>query len=149
MIVYKTVDLFSQTDGMKIGTKKIVDHQICDFTGHIIDRYSNPNTYEINYNDNDPCFGDGHGEGWLYKWNDAHQKDDDERIDAYDLFSQGEYIFETEEGGIEVFAELIKTAKKEKFEILSLDQLLRWSRARMLEKVITMGIYTIEQFSCE
>jgi hypothetical protein len=149
MIVYKTVDLFSQTDGKKMGSKKIVDHQICDFTGHVIDKYSNPNTYEINYNDNDPCFGDGYGEDWLYKWNDEHQNGFDERIDAYDLFGQGSYIFETQEGGVEVFADLLKAAKEEKLEIYGLDQLLRWSRARMLKKVITMGIYTIEQFSCE
>ena len=150
MVVYKTVDLFSQKTGEKIGTQKIFDFRICDFTGEKIDQYENPNTYGVNYQDNDPCFGDGDGERWLYPWN--HEDDEEEKedltsyADPYNLFNQSEYIFKTFSPGYEVFDELLKTAKKNKMKIISLDHLLRWSRGKMLEKVITEGTYKIDQF---
>jgi hypothetical protein len=139
MVVYKVVDEFSNTTGKKIGSKKVFDFFICDFTGEKIDEYSNPNTYDINYLSKDPCFGDGIGEEWLSKWN--------EDIDAYDLFSHRSYIFTISQDGAEIFGEMVKKALSEmKGEIYSLDELLRWSRGNMLEKVLKKGTYKIEQF---
>ena len=153
MIVYKAVDYFSQKTGEKLGSKKEFDFQICDFTGEKIGEYENPNSYIVNYNDNDPCFGDGEGEEWLFNY--KAPKDDEgynENPYLYDLFAQSDYVFKEKDGegkGFEVFGDLIKAARKAKLEIYSLDHLLRWSRGKMLEKVITEGTYTIDQFSRE
>jgi len=76
MIVFKEVDQYDRNTGKKIGSKKVFDFQICDFTGERIKEYSNPNIYIIDYNDNDPCAGDGEGERWLYEW---EKKENDER----------------------------------------------------------------------
>jgi len=139
MIIYKTIDEFSRETGKKIGSRKVFDFNICDFTGEKIDQYSNPNTYDINYQSNDPCFWDGEGEMWLYKL--------DENIDAYELFGTNNYIFSTHPNtGEEIFQLMIKKALKELKKIYSLDQLLRWSRGQMLEKVLKNGTYKIEQF---
>ena len=48
--------------------------------------------------------------------------------------------------GYEVFGEMVKLAMEELDEIYSLDHLLRWSRGRMLEKIIKSGQYKLEQF---
>jgi hypothetical protein len=53
-----------------------------------------------------------------------------------------------EDGYTEVFSQLLEEAKHEKLEIYSLDHLLRWSRGRMLERVIKSGKYKIQDF-CE
>lgn len=50
------------------------------------------------------------------------------------------------EDGTESFSLLLDEAKKEGFEIISLDHLLRWSRGRMLEKLIKEGKYKPEDF---
>ena len=146
MIVYKKIDFFSQKTGEKLGTKKQADFHICDFTGEKIEEDENPNTYRVDYNDNDPCFGDGDGESWLYN---SENSDDDaleDRANPYDLFSQSEYIFKERERGFDVFGELLKAVKKAKLKVYGLDQILRWSRATMLERVIKEGKYKIEDF---
>lgn len=133
MIIYKVIDEFSRETGKKIGQRKVEDYRICDFSGKRMDQfYGYPISYTIDYNDVDPCFGDQEAERWLYEWNENA----DVYVDAYELFSQPEYNFGTNDDGTEVFTELLATAKKEKFEIVSLDHLLRWSRGRMLEKLI-------------
>src|SRR3972149_7033533 len=104
MIVYKIVDEFSRETGKKLGTRRVFDHQICDFTGEKITEHQNPNTYNLDFQDNDPCFGDSKGEKWLYEW--------DKEIDAYQLFGCNQYIFKTNNGN-EVFSEMIKCAQKE------------------------------------
>jgi len=148
MIVYKAVDFFSQKTGEKLGTKKEYDFSICDFTGEKISEHENPNTYKVDYNDNDPCFGDGEGEKWLYKLGIDGDDDEDynEGSDPYNLFGQSDYIFKNVDRGIEVFGELLKAAQKAKLEIYSLDHLLRWSRGKMLEKVIKEGKYALQDF---
>ena len=151
MIVYKKVDFFSQKTGEKLGTKKQADFHICDFTGERIGEHENPNTYQVDYRDNDPCFGDSEGEEWLYKLKFKVFElgiDGNDEEDYNNLFNQSEYVFK-EVGGIEVFGELLKAAKKAKIEICSLDHLLRWSRGKMLEKVIKDGTYTLDDFSAE
>ena len=146
MIVFKTVDEYSREDGKKIGERKIAYCRICDFTGEIIDPHSNPNTYNINFNNNDPCFGDHEAEKWFYRWcEDELEKDDNfEGAEASELFGQSSYIFKTENDGTEVFSDLLAKAKEEKFEIISLDHLLRWSRGRMLQKFFKEGDILIE-----
>ena len=42
---------------------------------------------------------------------------------------------------------IIDGGTKAKLEIVSLDYLLRWSRAKMLEKVLKEGKYKVEQFT--
>lgn len=138
MVVYKIIDEFSRKTGEKIGVRKMFDFLICDFTGERIDEYSNPNTYNINYQNNDPNFGANEGEKWLYKF--------DEEADVWGLFAQGDYIFKIDERKVEVFGKMIETALSEGIEIYSLDHLLRWSRGRMLEKVLKKGIYKLEDF---
>lgn len=143
MIIFKTIDEFSREDGKKIGSRKIFDFFICDFTGEKIDQNTNPNTYNIDYRSSDPCFGDGKGEEWYYKWS----KDNENNFLHNELFGQGNYIFITDYYGAEVFEDLIKKALNEcKDGIYSLDHLLRWSRGKMLEKVLKEGTYKIEQF---
>jgi hypothetical protein len=142
MIVYKTIDQYDSRTGEKIGSQRVFDHSICDFTGEVIGEYENPNLYEIDFNSNDPCFGDGEGEGWYYDW-------DEDGFYHHELFGQGTYIFKTDEYGREVFGELLELAHKELKEVYSLDHLLRWSRGRMLEKVIKSGKYKIEDFLSE
>ena len=67
MIVFKTIDQFDRNTGEKIRPVRVASFRICDFTGEKIDSYSNPNSYTINFNDNDPCFGNGLGEDWVFK----------------------------------------------------------------------------------
>jgi len=151
MIVYKIIDEFSRETGKKIGERTVFDHMICDFTGKKINEfYGNPVIYEVDYNDTDPCFGDHEAERWIYDFN-RHLKfdEDEEGIDTYELFGQAQYVFGTEEDGTETFAELVKEAAKQKFEIISLDHLLRWSRGKMLERLLKEGKYNINQFICE
>jgi hypothetical protein len=137
MIVFKVVDQYSRTSGEKAGSVKVFDHEICDFTGQKINKDENPNAYQVDHCDNDPCFGDGEGERWYdgdFYW---------------ELFSQSWYKFKIMSEkweGYEVFGEMMKLALTELDEIYSLDHLLRWSRGRMLEKVIKSGQYKIEQF---
>jgi hypothetical protein len=154
MIVYKTVDLYSPRTGEKAGTKKEFDFQICDFTGDKISEFENPYLYIVNYNNNDPCFGDGPGERWFYKYRIQVNNEEDytESLDPWYLFGQSDYVFKEKKDKdrrCEVFGDLINAAKHLKLEIYSLSHLLRWSRARMLEKVITSGKYTLNQFSSE
>jgi hypothetical protein len=153
MMLFKIVDEFDQATGKKIREKKVFDCMICDFTGERVDEgFGNPVIYEIDYNDSDPCFGDHIAERWFYDWNekygekDLDPEDEDGEIDAYDIFGQTRYIFKTDDDGTEPFADLLKAAKKAKFEIISLDHLLRWSRGRMLEKLFHEGKYKPEQF---
>jgi len=146
MVVYKEVELFDKHSGKKIGTDKVFSHQICDFTGEKIGDYENPNSYEVDYNDNDPCFGDGEGECWLY---DYSMDDDDCDGYHYDLFGQTQYVFKTsEDDGTEVFGKLLELVSKE-LNVYSLDHVLRWSRGKMLEKVIKSGKYKIQDFLSE
>jgi len=157
MIVYKTIDEYSRETGKKIGERKVFDKQLCDFSGKPIEEFpGNPVIYILDYNDNDPCYGDQEAERWLYKWNeengrgdadpDSNDWEDSNEIDSYELFGQTHYCFGTDEDGSEVFPQLLEEAKKEGFEIISLDHLLRWSRGRMLEKLFKEGKYKPEQF---
>jgi len=139
MIVYKQVNSYSRKTGEKKGSHQVYDHTICDFTGERIDKHDNPNSYSINFNYNDPCFGDGDGEEWLYK--------NEEYRDYYqELFSSGNYMFKCVEGGVEVFQQLMEKALKELGQIYSLDHLLRWSRGKMLEKILDEGTYKLGDF---
>ena len=143
MIIFKEIDQYDKNTGKKISTLKVADYYICDFTGERIIENSNPNTYRVNYNDNDHCAGDGDGEGWLYDW----EKDREDECDLYELFLQSDYVFQTSETGVEVFQKMFNAAEKEmKGKLYSLDHLLRWSRGRMLEKVLKAGTYKINQF---
>jgi hypothetical protein len=157
MIVYKTVDEYSRETGKKIGERKVFDKQLCDFSGKPIEEFGgNPVIYSVDYNDNDPCFGDHEAERWIYDWGEQNGREDldpdsndweeDRRIDPYELFGQTDYVFGTHENGMDMFEPLLYIAKKEKFEIISLDHLLRWSRGRMLEKLIKEGKYKPEDF---
>lgn len=151
MIVFKKVDLFDRNTGEKIGTQKVFDHQICDYTGERIDEYENPNQYLVDYNDNDPCFGDGAGEEWLYDYEqEEYGEEEYDNMDGchYELFGQTRYVFKHKTGegyGTEVFQEMVEEALQH-IEIYSLDHLLRWSRGRMLERVIKEGKYKIQDF---
>ena len=149
MIVFKTVDQFDRNTGKKIGTTRIYDHSICDYSGEVIDYDScNPNEYMVDHNDNDPNFGDGDGEGWLYKY-ENELNPDNWGYHHHELFGQTRYVFSVKEDGYtEVFFELLEEARFEKLDVYSLDHLLRWSRGRMLEKVIKSGKYKIQDF-CE
>jgi hypothetical protein len=150
MIVFKTVDLFDQNTGKKIGTQKVYDHQICDYTGKKIDDYTNPNSYQTDFNDNDPCFGDGEGEKWLYEYENELAGGDADGYHHYELFGQRYYVFyvDPHDGYTEVIQEMIEDALQH-IEIYSLDHLLRWSRGQMLERVIKSGQYKIEDFISE
>jgi len=150
MLIFKNIDRYDQTTGKKIKSDRIPDFEICDFTGFKIDENENPNFYVVNHNSNDPCFGDGEGERWFYDW---HKKNygEDSYGPYYELFGQGDYIFKDVDSatwkGYEVFGELVEEAIKEMEEgIYSLDHLLRWSRGRMLEKVLKEGTYKLEDF---
>ena len=147
MIVYKEVDIFDHYTGMPEGSKKVYDHTICDFTGERISEYENPNIYIIDFNNNDPCFGDGEGERWLIDYQNIQSDGEVDEYYHYELFGQTQYVFKQGEcEGTEVFVDLINAATVELKEIYSLDHLLRWSRGKMLEKVIKEGKYKIEQF---
>jgi len=145
MVTYKDIEQYDKNTGKKLESKRVYDFTICDFTGEKLDEYSKHVTYSINYNDMDPCFGDGEGEGWIYK-SKYWQNENEIGIDPHELFGQSDYHFLTGDDGVEIFSILLWTAKKAKIEIISLDQLLRWSRALMLDKVLTEGKYKIEQF---
>jgi hypothetical protein len=150
MKFFKIVDEFDRDTGQKIGIRKVFAGQLCDFTGKLMSEFwGNPVTYILDYNDNDPCYGDQLGERWLYDWNRQFEDEDGENpneIDSYELFGQTHYCFGTDEDGSEVFPQLLEEAEKEGFEIVSLDHLLRWSRGRMLEKLFKEGKYKPEQF---
>ena len=149
MIVFKSADLFDRDSGKKIGSQKVYSHQICDYTGKKIDEYTNPNSYRIDFNDNDPCFGDGEGERWLYEYENELAGGDADGYSHHELFGQCEYVFFVgEDGYTEVFQEMMEDAIQH-IEIYSLDHLLRWSRGKMLEKLIKSGEYKIEDFISE
>lgn len=155
MIVYKSVDLFDQSTGEKIGSQKVYDHSICDFTGEKIDEYENPNDYIVDHNSNDPCYGDGDGERWLYDYEvGVYGEEEYDSMDGYhyELFGQNQYTFKHKKGmghGFEIFEDVMRLALQELEEIYSLDQILRWSRGRMLEKVIKSGKYNVKDFISE
>jgi hypothetical protein len=149
MIVFKEVDVYDTGTGNHAGTHKVYSHSICDFTGERITDHESPNTYKIDYNSNDPCFGDGEGERWFYDRKMSGEEYDKINDKHHELFGQVFYTFKQKSDkweGYEVFGELVKLAIQELDEIYSLDHLLRWSRGRMLEKVITSGEYKLEQF---
>jgi len=152
MYVYKIVDKFDHYTGMPAGTQKVYSHTICDFTGQTIDNYENPNEYIVDHCDNDPCFGDGEGERWLSDYEkELYGEEEYDNMDGchHELFGQSRYMFKhmsEKFEGYEVFGEMVKVAMEELDEIYSLDHLLRWSRGRMLEKVIKAGQYKLEQF---
>jgi len=153
MIVYKTVDQFDRNTREKVGTWKVFDFSICDFTGEPIEDGTNPNTYNVDYQSNDPCAGSGEGERWLYAWEkEKYGEEEYDNMDGYswEIFMQSNYIFQTTWDGVEIFGEMIKKALTEmKDGIYSLDHLLRWSRGQMLERVLKEGKYMIEQFLSE
>ena len=64
MIVFKEVQQFDRNTGEELESMKVYSHEICDFTGEVIDEYENPNAYKVDYCDNDPCFGDHTAEKW-------------------------------------------------------------------------------------
>ena len=138
MIVYKIIDEFSRETGKKTGSRKVYDFEICDFTGEKMLDGREPSSYDINFKSNDPCFGDGEGERWLYKWK--------KKVDADQLFGTNNYIFLTDYDGMEIIEAMLRKALEEIEEIWGLDQILRWSRGKMLEKVLKDGTYKIEQF---
>jgi len=143
MIVFKEVDQYSKMTGNWEGTSKVYDHTICDYTGKRI-RDGNPNSYFIDFNDNDPNFGDGEGEGWLYEY--ENERGEGHGYHHYELFGQKEYnFFLAEDGYTECFQTMMEDAIQH-IEIYSLDHLLRWSRGKMLERVIKSGEYKLEQF---
>lgn len=147
MIIFKTVDMFDQNTGKKIGTKRVYDHQICDYTGEKIGDFENPNEYIVDHNSNDPCYGDGEGERWLYDYEvGVYGEEEYDFMDGYhyELFGQPRYVFKTQQG-CEVFQEMVEDALQH-IKIFDLDHLLRWSRGKMLEKVIKSGTYKIEDF---
>ena len=126
---------------------KVYDHSICDYSGNVIRIDNNPNEYLVDYNDNDPCFGDGDGESWLYDYENKLAGGDANGYHHHELFGQARYVFQTlEDGYTEIFFQLLEEAHQEKLEIWSLSQLLRWSRGRMLERVIKQEKYKLEQF---
>lgn len=142
MIVYKIVDEYCKNTGEKLGKRKTYLKTICDFTGEDIEDGTNPYSYIVNYNDNDPNFGDAFGEGWFYKTKES----DDCIIDSYDLFGCSNYIFTTDWGGKEIFNTVIEEFKKTGEPIYGLSSILRWSRGQMLKKVILDGTYKMEAF---
>lgn len=146
MILFTTVKQFSQTTGEEIGTRRIPYFEICDFTGERIDEYSNPNTYEIIFNDNDPCFGCSEGEKWLYDYiNEKYGEHSG--YPTHELFGQMGYKFKTYDNGVEVFGEMVEKALEEMEDgIYSLDHLLRWSRGQMIEKALKEGKYELQDF---
>jgi len=142
MIIFKNIEQFDQNTGKSIGSRRIPDCRICDWTGEKISIHDNPNSYSIDFNSNDPCFGDGLGEGWVFKlpepFSYAH----------HDLFGQCEYIFSVKNGYVEPIMDILKAFNEEEgFDNLyGIDTLLRWSRARMLKRVIEEEKYKIEDF---
>ena len=136
MLIYKTVNLFDPQTGEKLSEPTKVDWKyICDFSGEEIESWESPGEYSIDYGDKDPCFGSGEGERWYDgDW-------------YWEIFGQTHYQFKTNEAGYEGFAELIKKAQEEMDEgIIALDHLLRWSRGKMIEKLIKESTYTEENF---
>ena len=153
MKFFKYIEQFDRDTGQKLGTRRVYAGELCDFTGKLMSEFwGNPVIYILDYNGNDPCYGDQKAERWLYDWNekegrsDLDPEDEDGEIDSYELFGQTHYCFGTNEDGSEVFTQLLEETKKEGFEIVSLDHLLRWSRGRMLEKLFKEGKYKPEQF---
>ena len=151
MIIFKDVDQFDRNTGEKIRSERIPDFEICDYTGKLIDDGQEPVRYRVDYGSIDQCYGDGHGEGWLYDYQKSlgvNEYDDaTHRIDSYEFFGQTEYVFFTNHNGTDVFGEMIKEfLEQEEEEIYGLDHLLRWSRGAMLKKLIEAGTYKVEQF---
>jgi len=140
MILYKLIDQFDRSSGKKIKSQLIFDKYICDFTGKELDEYQNPNIYIIDYNDNDPNFGCGVGE---YELSEKYN------VDPYSIFASNFVFYRKIEGGGDVFVDMIELAQKELDEIYGLDHILRWSRIRMLTKVLEEGKYTLEELGLE
>lgn len=142
MIIFKSVDQFDRNTGEKTQSMRVPDFEICDFTGKRIDKGMEPIRYRVDYGSTDPCFGCHNAEDW------AHELD----LDASELFGQTEYVFFTEwSKGREPFQEMLEAFQEYHKETLnpypySLEHILRWSRGRMLEKVIKSGEYKIEDF---
>ena len=150
MIVFKDVDQYDRNTGKKIRSERIADFEICDYTGKLIDDGQEPVRYRIDYGSIDSCYGDGQGEGWLYDYEKSlgvdEYGDPVHNIDSYELFGQTEYVFFTNHDGTDVFGEMVTEFFKEEEELYGLDHLLRWSRARMLEKLIKSGKYKVGDF---
>jgi len=142
MILYKKKKQFNKDTGEETKPILVPCGTICDFTGDLIEEYTNFNimesecTYEVGYGDHDSCFGSVYNE---YKLGEKYKFD-------CDLLSEDSYMFKTIEG-FEIFSEMLETAKKEYPNALySIAGLFRWSRCRMLEKLLAEGKYKVEDF---
>jgi len=146
MIVYKLEDRYDQKTGEKTGTHQEYDHVICDFTGKK-GQYTNDlgNTYTVDYNSCDPCFGCVDFE---FDFSNEHH------FDIYELlgleYTFDEMSYNKGESKTPIIQEMFKTYKKETGEQVEfLDHLFRWARVRTVRRLVEEGKYTLEQFGIE
>ncbi len=137
MIIYKLEDRFDQKTGKKSGTHQVYDHVICDFTGVIGTHQEDlGNAYEVDYGSLDPCIGCMDIEFDVSKkWN----------FDIWGL--TGPYHLDEENFSL---MDIVKAyTEYEGEEPQFLGHMLRWARTKTVDRLLTEGVYTLDQFGLE
>lgn len=137
MIVYKFEDRYDQKTGKKTGTHKVYDHVICDFTGEKGEYQEDlGNAYEVDYGSIDPCIGCMDIEFKVSrKW----------KFDAYQL--TGPYHIDEENINL---MDIIKAYTEDEGEEPQwISHMFRWARNKTIDRLLTEGTYTPEQFGLE
>jgi len=137
MIIYKFEDRFDQKTGKKIGSHQVYDHVVCDFTGKVGEWQEDlGNAYEVNYGSIDPCIG---------CMDIEHEVSKKWKFDAYGL--TGPYHIDEENVDL---MDIIKAYNEDEGENPQwISHMLRWARNKTVDRLLTEGIYTPEQFGLE
>ena len=141
MRLYKIEELFDK-DGNVVKSVRKVKGYLCDLTGEFA-KYSDDlgTSYGTDYSDSDPNFGCGEGEfEFSEKWG----------VDIYSVLG-GDFVFNERDCDQDKtpLERMIEEAKEEGFDRWYLDQLMRYTRIKMLDKVLTEGTYTLEELGIE
>ena len=137
MIVYKFEDRFSQVSGKKVGVSRVFDHVICDFTGNKGEYQENlGSAYKVDYGSLDPCMGcmvieDEVSEKWGF--------------DAYSLSG----AYNIDENNVTIM-EIIEAYEKDTGgKPIIFNQVLRWARAKTIDRLLCDGVYSQDELGLE
>lgn len=139
MIIYKEVKRFDPVTGKPV-TKKVRSELRCDFTGNILHDDDEYCRYNLDYQDQDPCFGSS---GHEYQFGVKYE------IDMY-LFLSGTYCFASVPGSSSVdgYAEAMMMREalenytnpdSDWHDCLTFDAMCRASRVRTAKQLIEEG----------
>lgn len=137
MKVYKFEDRFDQKTGKKVGTHQVYDHLVCDFTGNKGEYLEDLGpVYSVDYGSIDPCIG---------CMDIEHEVSNKWKFEAYDL--SGPYHIDDRNVNLMDIIEAYEKDNGEKPKYIT--HMLRWARNKTVDRLLSDGTYTTEQFGLE